>query len=307
LGTTRVVSDAAQALQCQDYLPFGAEIGVAGGSLRDASPCYGADLGVRQRFTGHVRDQESGLDFMLARYYSAAQGRFTSPDAPFADQKAEDSQSWNLYGYGRNNPLRFVDPSGSRVCPPEEACLDVDPAASTPTKQVAQSPAQWQNRLAAMGTSDFWSGLWTGGTMSQQTSLETGEVEEIENSSATPAERLGQEAADNIRGLVESPLGQIGLAMVTPGRGGRPGKPNGNKAGNQPAELYMRFDKEGVFQKWGISQDAGKRYSPKLLGDDVIKVVDRGPRIEMLKKERQHVETNPGPMNREPWAGKQKK
>jgi hypothetical protein len=36
------------------------------------------------------------------------------------------------------------------------------------------------------------------------------------------------------------------------------------------------------------------------------KVVERGPRKEMLKKERQKVETNPGPKNKEPWAGKKK-
>jgi hypothetical protein len=36
-------------------------------------------------------------------------------------------------------------------------------------------------------------------------------------------------------------------------------------------------------------------------------VVEKGPRKEMLKKERQKVETNPGPKNKEPWAGKKKK
>jgi hypothetical protein len=46
---------------------------------------------------------------------SAAQGRFTSPDAPFADQRPEDPQSWNLYGYVRNNPLAHIDPTGG-VC-----------------------------------------------------------------------------------------------------------------------------------------------------------------------------------------------
>lgn len=65
------------------------------------------------RFTGKERDAESGLDYFGARYMSAAQGRFTSPDAPFVDQFAGDPQSWNLYGYVRNNPLSFNDPSGN--------------------------------------------------------------------------------------------------------------------------------------------------------------------------------------------------
>jgi hypothetical protein len=43
---------------------------------------------------------------------SSAQGRFTSPDEPLADQSAGDPQSWNLYSYVRNNPLKNIDPSG---------------------------------------------------------------------------------------------------------------------------------------------------------------------------------------------------
>jgi RHS repeat-associated protein len=62
---------------------------------------------------GKERDAESGLDYFGARYFSGAQGRFTSPDKPFADQSPDDPQSWNLYGYVRNNPLRLIDPSGS--------------------------------------------------------------------------------------------------------------------------------------------------------------------------------------------------
>jgi RHS repeat-associated protein len=62
--------------------------------------------------TGKERDNETGLDYFGARYLSAAQGRWTSPDEPFADQHPADPQSWNLYGYVRNNPLISVDPQG---------------------------------------------------------------------------------------------------------------------------------------------------------------------------------------------------
>ena len=43
------------------------------------------------------------------------QGRWSSPERPFADQFSGNPQSWNLYGYVRNNPLRFVDADGHEV------------------------------------------------------------------------------------------------------------------------------------------------------------------------------------------------
>jgi uncharacterized protein RhaS with RHS repeats len=52
------------------------------------------------------------LDYFGFRYFSSPQGQFTSPDYPFVDQHAGDPQSWNLYAYARNNPLRYIDPLG---------------------------------------------------------------------------------------------------------------------------------------------------------------------------------------------------
>ena len=67
------------------------------------------------KFTGKERDSESGLDYFGARYYASTMGRWLSPDKPFADQHATNPQSWNLYEYGRNNPLRNIDPNGFKV------------------------------------------------------------------------------------------------------------------------------------------------------------------------------------------------
>jgi len=68
------------------------------------------------KFTSKERDAETGLDYFGFRYFSSAQGRWTSPDQPFADQHPEDPQSWNMYGYVRNNPLAHVDPNGKQSC-----------------------------------------------------------------------------------------------------------------------------------------------------------------------------------------------
>jgi RHS repeat-associated protein len=66
-------------------------------------------------FTGKQRDDsgESGLDYFGARYFSAAQGRFTSPDPKLEPHDITDPQSWNKYAYTRNNPLRYTDPDGA--------------------------------------------------------------------------------------------------------------------------------------------------------------------------------------------------
>ena len=62
-----------------------------------------------EKFTGKLRDAESGLDYIGARYMSSAQGRFTSPDPiDIMPQKLLDPQQWNnMYSYVRTSPLRF--------------------------------------------------------------------------------------------------------------------------------------------------------------------------------------------------------
>ena len=62
------------------------------------------------KFTGKLRDNESGLDYFGARYFSGAQGRFTTPDT--APPDLNNPQSWNRYSYALNNPLRMVDRDG---------------------------------------------------------------------------------------------------------------------------------------------------------------------------------------------------
>lgn len=58
------------------------------------------------------RDVETGLDYVLARYYSAIEGRFTSPDPLDASGHTITPQSWNRYSYVLNNPLKLTDPDG---------------------------------------------------------------------------------------------------------------------------------------------------------------------------------------------------
>jgi len=119
LGSTRLVTKAnAEVVSRHDFLPFGEEIN-AGVGGRTTALFYAANpyanINPTQRFTSKERDEETGLDYFGARYFSGVQGRFTSADAPFADQQIPDPQSWNLYGYARNNPHKYVDPSGNAI------------------------------------------------------------------------------------------------------------------------------------------------------------------------------------------------
>ncbi len=103
LGSVRMVTDqSGNAVTRHDYLPFGEEI--AGSS---------PSMDVEQRFTGQIRDTETGMDFFNARYYTAPLGRFNSVDPGNAGADPSDPQSWNGYGYVRNNPMNSVDPSGA--------------------------------------------------------------------------------------------------------------------------------------------------------------------------------------------------
>jgi RHS repeat-associated protein len=74
-----------------------------------------ADDATPLHFTGKERDAESGNDYFGARYFSSSMGRFLSPDVFWKDTHVADPQSWNLYAYARNNPLRYTDPTGQNA------------------------------------------------------------------------------------------------------------------------------------------------------------------------------------------------
>jgi len=68
-----------------------------------------------------VADPTGPRSYFGARYYSAPVGRFTTVDPSMTIQEnVLDPQRWNRYAYGRNNPLRYVDPDGRDVFTQQE-------------------------------------------------------------------------------------------------------------------------------------------------------------------------------------------
>ena len=71
-------------------------------------------------FTGSVRDLGSGLQYMNARYYDPATGRFVSQDTYTGTPYAPWTQ--HLYSYCGNNPVNMVDPTGHMPIKPIAVC-----------------------------------------------------------------------------------------------------------------------------------------------------------------------------------------
>ena len=63
-------------------------------------------------YCGEYYDAETQTYYLRARYYNPANGRFTQQDA-WAFMDASDPLSLNLYAYCCNNPVMYVDPSGT--------------------------------------------------------------------------------------------------------------------------------------------------------------------------------------------------
>jgi len=99
LGSTRtLLSSEGTAEATYDYWPYGEVLASSG---TDSAPF---------KFTGHERDEESGLDFMQYRTYGSERLRFLQ-----VDPAAEKYPGLSPYAYAANNPLTFTDARGDTL------------------------------------------------------------------------------------------------------------------------------------------------------------------------------------------------
>jgi RHS repeat-associated protein len=71
----------------------------------------------------------------------------------------------------------------------------------------------------------------------------------------------------------------------------------------RPSTVYELWTLQGEYLKTGLSQNLSTRYSKTFMDGKVLVPIQTGNRSDMLRFERDAVMRNPGPMNREPWAG----
>ncbi|MBU4487936.1 MAG: VCBS repeat-containing protein [Candidatus Omnitrophica bacterium] len=99
IGSSNVITDETGAIaKLIEYSPYGLTSREEG--------AYNTNY----KFTGKLFDTSTALYYYGARYYDPELGRFIQPDTiiPYPD----DPQSFNRYAYARNNPIRYIDPTG---------------------------------------------------------------------------------------------------------------------------------------------------------------------------------------------------
>ena len=104
-GTGPVTDSSGGMVQLLDYHPYG--------TFR-VDWHYSSAVDEQRKFTGQEYDRDTGLNYMQARYYSPAIGKFISEDPSFLEVSYDltDPQTSNSYSYASNNPLRYKDPDG---------------------------------------------------------------------------------------------------------------------------------------------------------------------------------------------------
>lgn len=108
LGNTRIVTgEAGEVTGRIDYYPFGYEL------ISDSGSLYSE---IDRKFGGHDRDEETGLDYMWARFKLTTEPTFMTSD-PATPASASSTGALNRFSFVENSPLTFTDPLGLQKCP----------------------------------------------------------------------------------------------------------------------------------------------------------------------------------------------
>jgi RHS repeat-associated protein len=138
LGSNRVVTDKLGAVVGgTDFDTWGKETAAPGGT---ANPF---------RYAGSRSDDQTGLDYMRARFYDPRTAHWISADEMLPD--IYNPQSLNHYAYALNDPVTFDDPSGYDIGGPDitpdwglDLSVQTPPAPATPVNPPGSDPSVMQ-------------------------------------------------------------------------------------------------------------------------------------------------------------------
>jgi len=101
LGSSSYVTDKkGNFFEMIEYLPYGETL------YDEAATVDKTEF----RFTGHLKDDETGFYYCHARYYDPKIGKFLTPDDRIDGLFSSAGQ--NMYMYCHGNPINMVDPDG---------------------------------------------------------------------------------------------------------------------------------------------------------------------------------------------------
>ncbi|MEW5978835.1 MAG: RHS repeat-associated core domain-containing protein [Acidobacteriota bacterium] len=72
----------------------------------------------QDKFATYYRDNSTGLDYAMNRYYGSTLGRFLTPGLFGSSAKVNHPSSWNRYVYVESDPANFYDPQGLLIAIP---------------------------------------------------------------------------------------------------------------------------------------------------------------------------------------------
>lgn len=102
-GTLRVITGSSgERIDGLDFYPFGLEMSVQSDPVTQDSA---------RKYTGHERDETSGMDSMMYRYKAIRDTAFATPDL-VDDVSMRAPYTWNKYAYVRGRPNMLTDPMG---------------------------------------------------------------------------------------------------------------------------------------------------------------------------------------------------
>jgi RHS repeat-associated protein len=238
------------------------------------------------KFTGHERDDLTGLDYMKARYSGWFQASFLIPD-PANDVNPRNPQSWNRYAYVRNNPMNLVDPSG----------MIAEDKAST---VISKDPCGTNNGGGA--TCDD-RGLKA---RNDDASKKADEANQKEEGKDPAAEQSTDDEEAQTRRINSRPAGPEGPTITF--ENDEPGKPSPD----QPVSRETAKMVEDVVVETGLSininSTTGGKHSPssrhplgmavdinRIGGKPVSQVLDDTTRLQEAFNEHSHIRENFGP------------